>query len=83
MFKHVLINSTRSRHFRQLFRDNVRSEVDSDLISGVVIGQVGMDVHVAFGDSRPSFSRDIRLPHFVTDERRQRHTQYLRFAYKL
>ena len=31
-----------------------------------------MDVHVKFGDSRSNRSRDIRLPHFVTDEQRHR-----------
>ena len=29
-----------------------------------------MDVAVKFGDSRPKRSRDIRLPHFVTDVER-------------
>ena len=30
----------------------------------------GMDVHVKFGDSGSNRSRDIRLPHFVTDDER-------------
>ena len=35
------------------------------------VEQVGMDDHVKFGDSRLNGSRDIRLPYFMTDERRR------------
>ena len=42
----------------------------NDVISGVEVEQVGMDIGVKFSDSRQKRFRDIRLPHFVTDERR-------------
>ena len=38
------------------------------MISGVVIDPNGMDELVKFGDCRSNSSRDIRLPHFVTDD---------------
>ena len=47
------------------------SNVDSfrpDVISAVVIDQTGMKVRVKFGDSRSNRSRNIRLPHFVTND---------------
>ena len=50
-----------------VFRDNLRPEVVSAVISGVAVGWVGVDVLVKCGDSRSNCSRDIRLPHFVTD----------------
>ena len=37
-----------------------RPEVDSDVISGMVVDYFGMDVRVKFGDSRSNISRDIR-----------------------
>ena len=40
--------------FSTVFRDNFLLEVVSDIISGVVDDQVGMDVCVKFGDSKPS-----------------------------
>ena len=43
-------------------------EVDSDVISGVAVGYVGVDVHVKFVDSISNRSQDIRLPHSVTDQ---------------
>ena len=50
--------------------DNLRLEVASDVISGVVVGRrVWMDVHVKFRDSRSNRARVIRLSHFVTNER--------------
>ena len=48
-----------------------RLEAVSDVISGVNVEQVSMDIHVKRGDSRSNRSRYIRLPHFVTDERRR------------
>ena len=41
-----------------------------DVISDVAVEQVGVDVHVKFYDSRSNRSRDTRLSHFVTGERR-------------
>ena len=41
----------------------------ADVISGLAVEQVGMDVLVTFGDSRSIRSRDIRVTHFVMDER--------------
>ena len=35
---------------------------------GVAVEQVGVDVHVKFGNSRPNRSRDIRAAHFVIDD---------------
>ena len=43
--------------------DNFRPEVDTDVISGVVVDAIRMKVCVKFGDSRSKLSRDIRLPH--------------------
>ena len=37
----------------------------SDVISSVVVGQIGVDVHVKFGDSRSNRSCDIRATHFA------------------
>ena len=53
---------------KQFLGDNVRPEVDSDVISGVDVKQVGLNVHAKFGDFRSNRSRDIRLPHFVTND---------------
>ena len=47
-----------------------RSEAASDVISDVIVDPTGVDVRVKFGDSKSNRSRDIGLPHFVTDERR-------------
>ena len=44
----------------------VRPEVANDAISVVVVGQVGTDVRVKFGDSRSNRSGDIRSAQFVT-----------------
>ena len=49
------------------FRDNFRLEVAGDVIAAANVGQVGTDGPVKFGDSRADGSRDIRLPHFVTN----------------
>ena len=53
---------------KQLLRDNFRLEVSSDVISGMDVEQVGMNVRVKSGDSRSNRARDIRLPHFVTND---------------
>ena len=37
-------------------------------MSGVNIGLVGLDALEKFGDSRSNGSRDMRLPHFVTND---------------
>ena len=50
-----------------LFRDNVRSEVVRDAVSGENVGQVGSDVQVKYGYSRSNRSRDTQLPLFVTN----------------
>ena len=55
--------------FSTVFRCGFRPEVDSDVISGANVGQVGMGVPVKFGDSIPNGSRDIqqrsrRMRHF-------------------
>ena len=52
---------------RQLLCDNFRPEAASDVISGVAVEPTGVKVRVKFGDSRQNRSRDIRLPHFVTN----------------
>ena len=41
----------------------------SDVTSGIVVDPTRRDVSVKFGDYRSY--RNIRLPHFVTDERRR------------
>ena len=51
------------------FRYNFQLEVDNDVISGVAVGNIGMDVHVKFGDSRSNGFRDIRGADFVSNER--------------
>ena len=43
--------------------------MDTDVISGVVIDNVGVDVPVKFVDSRSNGFRDIRGAHFVSNER--------------
>ena len=45
-----------------------RPEVDNDVISGMTVDNVGMDVHVKFGDSRSNGFRDIRGADFVSNE---------------
>ena len=84
MLKPFLGNSTRNRrrqYFRQFCCYNFRPEVDNDVISGVVVDNAGMDVHVKFGYSRSNGSRDIRGADFVSNEhikayhiRQNRHT---------
>ena len=50
-------------------RDNFRPEVVSDVISGVAVDQVGLDVRVKFGDSRSYGCQDIQGADFVSNER--------------
>ena len=46
-----------------------RPEIDIDVISGQAVDNVGVDVHIKFGDSRSNRFRDIRGADFVTYER--------------
>ena len=39
-------------------------------MSGVAVGNIGVDVYVKFVDSRSNSFRDIRGAHFVRNERR-------------
>ena len=48
--------------------DNFRTEAHNDVIFGAVIDPTGVKVHVKFGDSESTRSRDIRLPHCVTND---------------
>ena len=54
--------------FDSFFRDNFWPVVDSDVISGVIVDQTGMDVPVKFGDPRSNRSRDIRAAYFVMED---------------
>ena len=47
---------------------NFQLKVDTDVISGLAVDYVGMDVDVKFGDSRSNGSRDIRKTDFVSNE---------------
>ena len=40
----------------------------SSVISTVVVDWMGVKVPVKYGDSRSNHSRDMRLPHFVTND---------------
>ena len=54
--------------FSAHFRTSITSDWKySDVISSVVVEPTGMKVRVKFGDSSSNRSRDIRLPHFVTN----------------
>ena len=46
-----------------------RSEKGNDVISGVAIDNVGVDVSIKFGDSKSNRFRDIRGADFVTYQR--------------
>ena len=67
-----MLNSTISRgkryFFFTVFRYKFRPAVDADVISGVAVEYVGMDVRVSFGDSRSNGFRDIRLADLVSNE---------------
>ena len=43
-------------------------EAASEVISGVVVDPIRIKFHVKLGDSRSNRSRDIRVPHFVTND---------------
>ena len=47
---------------------NFRPEVDNNVICGVAVDYVGVDVTMKFGDSRSNGSRDIRGANFVSNE---------------
>ena len=63
--------------FPTVFRDSFRPEVVSDVIYGADVEQVNVNVRVKLGDSRSNRSREIRLPHFMTDEQRRQPTQLI------
>ena len=46
-----------------------RPEIDNDVMSGLAVDNVGVDVHIKFGDSRSNRFRDIRGADFVSNER--------------
>ena len=48
--------------------DNFRLEVYSDVMSGAIVDLTGKVCVKKIGDSRSHSSRDIRLPHFVTND---------------
>ena len=54
--------------FSTVLRDDFRPEVGSDVISGAVVEPTGVKISVKHSDSRSNRSRDIRLPHFVTND---------------
>ena len=56
--------------FSTVFRYNVGH---SDVISGVAVVHVGVDVLVKVGDSWPNGSRDIRGADFMSNERTNEH----------
>ena len=46
-----------------------RLQVENDVISGVAVDNVGVDVPLNFGESRSNGFRDIRGADFVSNER--------------
>ena len=64
------------------FDDNQLGKA-SDVISGTPVQYEGMDICVKFDDSMSTRSRDIRLGHFVTDERTTNDAGRRRLALKL
>ena len=54
--------------FDSFFRYNFRPEVDHDVISGVAVDTVGMDVPVKFGDSRSNGFQYIQGANFVSNQ---------------
>ena len=57
---------TQNFHVFAIFR---RPEIDNDVISGVAVDNVGVDVHIKFCDSRSNRFQDIRGADFVTYKR--------------
>ena len=60
-----------------LFCNNIRLEIVSDVVSGVAVVSVGMDVHVKFCDFRSNGSRDIRGANCVSNEQTNEHDRGL------
>ena len=54
------------------FRYNFRPEVDNDVIFGVDVYHVCVDVRVKFADSRLNGFKDIREAYFLSNERTRR-----------
>ena len=55
--------------FDCFFPYNFRPEVDNDVISGIAVDNVGMDVPIKFGDSSSNGFRDIRGADLLSNER--------------
>ena len=55
-------------HFRHFFHCSFRPEVVGDVISGAAVDPTGEKVRLKSGDSRSNRSRNVRLPHFVTND---------------
>ena len=53
---------------RQFFHNNFRLEVVTDVLSGVAVDHVGVDILVKIGDSRSNGSRYIRKTAFVSNK---------------
>ena len=58
-----------------------RPEIDNDVLSGVDVDNVGVDVHIKFGDPRSNRFQDIRGANFVTYERTNERTNERKLAY--
>ena len=56
-------------YIRLFFPYNFQREVDNDVISGVAVDNVCMDVPIKFGDSSSNGFRDIRGADIVSNER--------------
>ena len=56
---------TQNFHVFAIYR---RPEIGNDVISGMAVGNVGMDVPIKFGDSRSNRFRDIRGADFVISD---------------
>ena len=50
-------------------KQQLRPKVDNDVISGMAVANVGMDVAVKVDDSKSNGFRDIRGADFVSNER--------------
>ena len=60
--------------FSTVFRYNVQPEAGNDVISDVIVGNVGMDVSVKFGDSWSNGFLDFNGAGFVSNERTSERT---------
>ena len=63
--------------YSTVFPYNFLPEVDNDVISGMSVDSVRMDVHVKFDDSSSNGFRDIRGADFVSNERMNEHWRVL------